>query len=98
MIITLYAVIAGSAPGDKQSKFEKTALHGMTFNDPDANSDGHQACNENADAIITKAMAERHQEPQSTRDPTHKSTQSSGHRRGEPSGFGKRSVSTFGNQ
>jgi len=95
VIITLYAVFAGSAPIDNESKSGKSTFHGLAFSDPSANSEGQQAYNANADAIIARAVAERREAQQSAREHAQKPTSSSGQPTGKV-GFGKRTSPTFG--
>ena len=98
VIITLYAVFAGSAPNDKESKSRKSTLHGLAFSDPYANSEEQQAYNANADAIIARAVAERRETQQSAREHVQKPTSPSGQRSVGKGGFGKRTSPTFGHR
>ena len=101
VIITLYAVFAGSAPDSKESKSGKSgksALHGLAFSDPSANSEEQQSYNADADAIIAKAVAERREAQQSAREQAQKQTHPSGQQSAGKGGFGKRTSPTFGHR
>ena len=95
VIITLYAVFAGSAPDNKESK---SALRGMAFSDPYANSEGQQAFNADADAIIAKAIIERREAQKSAREHVPNPSHPSGQRPVKKGKFGKRSTPSFGNK
>ncbi len=98
IIITLYAVFAGSAPASKKSKSGKSALHGMAFSNPAANSAGQQAYNANADAIIARAVAERREAQQSARQQSHNRSHPNGQQHPQQNGFGKRTSPAFGHK
>ena len=98
VIVTLYAVFAGSAAGSEESKSGKSALHGLAFSDPSTNSEGQQTYIANADAIIAKAVAERREAQQSAREPVQNQSQPNSQRTPQQSGFGKRSAPTYGHR
>lgn len=96
IIITLYAIFAGSTADEYGSKPGKSTLDDLSFSDQSEIFEGQHAFNANADAIIAKAIAERQEAQNSNKKHVQKLSNPNGQRLAEKCRFGKRATPAFG--